>query len=113
MVNTAGLHTGTGLFKSPLMAGLRMMKYQTRPYDELLTMVAATVHPSDSLTKAAPATRQKPTSGTPNRMNIKGTIPFGISPRLRTRVDAAMTRVPQGMRNNPMVEAIFEMAYCR
>ncbi len=53
--STAGLQTATGLFKSPFIAGLRIIKVQARPYDELQTIVAAMVHPSDSLTRAIPA----------------------------------------------------------
>src|SRR5579863_8505134 len=93
---TGAFHTGTGLLSWLLIAGLRMMKYQSRPYDELLTTVAAIVQPSDSLISAAPAIGQKPMRGRMNSISIKGKTPFGTSRRPRTRVVPAMTIAPQG-----------------
>src|SRR5271154_6071517 len=110
--STSGVHTGTELFKTPLIAGLRRRKYDVRPYVELQTMVAATVHPSDSLTKAVPATTQKPTSGSPKKISIKGMMPFGISRRLRTKINPAKADAIQGTRNMPIVDTIFEVPYC-
>src|SRR6516225_1988995 len=110
-LRTVEFQTGTGLFTSAISVGLRVMKYQVKPYDELQATLAAIPQPSDSPTSAAPVMRHKPMNGIPARINKIGMTPGGTMPRVSISTTAAINSVTHGTRNMPTVDISFAVVY--
>src|SRR5215469_11062712 len=95
-----------------MTAGMRLLKYQLKPYDELQATLAAIPQPSDSPTSAAPIIRHKPTNGIPARISTIGMTPGGTMPRVSISTTAAINSVTHGTRNMPTVDISFAVVYC-
>src|SRR5262245_17449847 len=108
---TSLLHTTTGLLKLTLIAGFRISRYHMKPYEELAAIVAAMVHPSDSVTRATPAITQKPTKISDDRISRAVMTPSGMSLRPTIYDTPATTNATQGTRKMPTVETSFAPAY--
>src|SRR5947209_2839317 len=81
-LSTLEFQTATGPVQFFVSDGVRASKYQTTPYEELQTTVAAIAHPSESLTSAVPKMKQKPTTGINASTNTIGIVPCGSSWRV-------------------------------
>src|SRR6187399_624142 len=103
--------TITGLFIPSRITGLRTIRYQPNPYEELAATIAATIGPSDSLTIETPVMTQNPTRISEASAITTGIAPSGKDGLPAMKSTAARTSVNQGTRNMPTVEMVFATAY--